>query len=63
MGDTITPLLFKWEVKEKPKSPYTVPDVAEDYHGLKPGTPEWMRFWKAHPEKQDEMLSYSKGLS
>lgn len=28
------------------------------YFGLKPGTPEWMEVWKAHPELQDEMLEY-----
>lgn len=33
------------------------------YVGLKPGTPEWMEVWKAHPELQDEMLEYQKLLA
>lgn len=34
--------------------------VAEDFHSLQPGTPDWMRFWKAHPEQQDLMLEWKK---
>lgn len=32
------------------------------YFGLKPGTPEWMKVWKAHPELQEEMLEYQRQL-
>lgn len=34
--------------------------VPEDFHELKPGGPEWMSFWKAHPESQDQMLEWKK---
>lgn len=27
---------------------------------LKPGTPEWKEYWKAHPEEQDAMLAFAK---
>lgn len=32
------------------------------YFGLKPGTHEWMKVWKTHPELQNEMLEYQKLL-
>lgn len=38
-------------VKEKP------------YEGLRPGTKEWMKVWKAHPELQREMLEYAETQS
>jgi len=40
-----------------------VEKVAEKpYEGLKPGTAEWMRVWREHPELQREMLEYRRGL-
>ncbi|HDH45266.1 MAG TPA: hypothetical protein ENG66_07810, partial [Thermococcus sp.] len=43
------------------------PDLAEKYlkskklyEGLTPGTPEWMRVWREHPELQEEMLEYAR---
>ena len=32
----------------------------EDFHEFTPGSPEWMSFWKAHPERQEEMLDWKK---
>jgi hypothetical protein len=31
---------------------------ARPYEGLIPGTPEWLAFWNAHPELQQEMLRW-----
>lgn len=36
--------------------------LSEDkpYSGIKPGTPEWIEIWKAHPELQNEMIDYKQ---
>ena len=42
-----------------PKPP--VEEVAKKpYEGLRPGTAEWMRVWREHPELQREMLEYRR---
>jgi len=42
-----------------PKPP--VEEIAKKtYEGLKPGTAEWMRVWREHPELQREMLEYRR---
>lgn len=33
-------------------------ELPEDFHELEPGTPEWRRYWKAHPEQQEAMLAF-----
>ena len=37
---------------------YDIPPVAEDFKELEPGTHEWKRYWKAHPEDQEAMLEW-----
>lgn len=32
----------------------------ETFLGLKPGTPEWLNYWIAHPDQQNAMIAYSK---
>lgn len=34
----------------------------EDFHDFTPGSPEWMTFWKSHPERQEEMLEWKKTI-
>jgi ParB/RepB/Spo0J family partition protein len=34
--------------------------ISEDFHVLEPGSSEWMKFWKAHPEAQEQMLDWKK---
>ncbi len=31
------------------------------FRNMKPGTSEWMAYWKLHPEHQDNMLRFQKG--
>lgn len=33
-----------------------------DFRTLKPGTSEWIGFWKAHPEQQKEMIKFMEEL-
>jgi len=39
-----------------------IPEVAEDFHSTIPGSPEWMSYWRAHPEDQKEMLKWQTSL-
>lgn len=32
--------------------------VHTDFHGLKPGSNDWIQYWKDHPEEQDDMLEW-----
>ncbi|RLF70473.1 MAG: hypothetical protein DRN40_04475, partial [Thermoplasmata archaeon] len=45
-----------------PKPALITPPPGKPYVGLKPGTAEWMRVWREHPELQREMLEYRRGL-
>lgn len=36
--------------------------LPEDFKELEPGTTDWKRYWKTHPEKQDEMLAFAKNI-
>jgi hypothetical protein len=38
------------------------PTPTKAYDGLRPGTPEWMAAWRAHPELQGEMAGIVKTL-
>lgn len=50
-------------ITEVPKAEATVTTEApKPYEGLRPGTPEWMAVWRAHPELQKEMLEYQKKI-
>lgn len=33
-----------------------------DWKTLKPGSREWLEFWKTHPELQEQMLEFKKGV-
>jgi len=35
-----------------------VPEVPEDFRTLEPGSEMWTRYWREHPEKQEEMLEW-----
>lgn len=48
------------QLEPVPGSQYTPKEPAADYHSLDPGSEDWMIFWKAHPELQDEMLEWRK---
>lgn len=49
------------KVRARQKSSfYTPPSMPSDYKDITPGTPEWLRYWKEHPEKQDEMIEWAK---
>lgn len=54
--------LAKTEISEpldiQPQSP---PSEKGSFQGLRPGTEEWTRHWKAHPEDQDAMLAWRQG--
>jgi len=43
-----------------PKPALVTPPPGKPYEGLKPGTAEWMRVWREHPELQREMLEYRR---
>jgi site-specific DNA-methyltransferase (adenine-specific) len=32
--------------------------LVKDFHDTRPGQPEWLAFWKAHPDQQDAMLKW-----
>tara|TARA_Y100000310_G_scaffold26438_1_gene25194 strand:- start:357 stop:716 length:360 start_codon:yes stop_codon:yes gene_type:complete len=38
------------------------PEVADDFHELEPGTSDWIKYWRAHPEDQDEMMEFAQAL-
>ncbi|MCW4027940.1 MAG: ParB N-terminal domain-containing protein [Candidatus Bathyarchaeota archaeon] len=40
--------------------PYEAPEIPEDFKEIKVGSEDWKRYWKAHPEKQGEMLEWRK---
>jgi len=46
-----------------PKPALVTPPPGKPYAGLKPGTAEWMRVWREHPELQREMLEYRKKVA
>ncbi|NPV89130.1 hypothetical protein HPY42_06490 [Coprothermobacteraceae bacterium] len=54
----------KAEVAEVPSAPRVKPEVppapAKPYEGLRPGTEQWMKVWREHPELQEEMLAYAR---
>lgn len=39
---------------------YELPSLTSDFHELEVGSEDWSRFWKEHPEQQDEMLTWRK---
>jgi DNA polymerase len=47
-------LLALWRRQKSGKARYR-------FENLKPGTPEWLRYWKDHPEHQNDMLRYQRG--
>jgi DNA modification methylase len=50
--DRITdPTNLRTEVKE-----------LSDFRETKPGSPEWIKIWTEHPDKRDEMMTYSESL-
>jgi len=44
----------------QPRASYELPPLPEDFRELEPGSSDWKRYWKAHPEKQGEMLEWKK---
>lgn len=51
--------------EREPVVPLTTPytdehPLPEDFKELDPGSEMWKRFWRAHPEKQNEMLAFRK---
>lgn len=53
------------KILEKLGQPIDAPEEApmpDTYINLTPGTPEWTRYFKAHPEQQDEMLIFRRKL-
>lgn len=38
------------------KISFDIKPLPEDFRELQPGTHDWGRYWRAHPEKQVEML-------
>lgn len=46
---------------EKEYVSHSNPDpLPEDFKELEPGTDRWKKYWDAHPEKQEEMLTWRK---
>lgn len=39
---------------------FHVPPLPESYTEIEPGTDMWLRFWRANPDKQEEMLEWQK---
>jgi hypothetical protein len=39
---------------------YEEAPLTEDFRTLRPGSSDWMRMWKSHPEQQDDMLAWKK---
>jgi len=37
--------------------------LTEDFKTLEPGEGDWIRYWKAHPEQQEEMLEWRRNKS
>jgi len=35
---------------------------SESFQNLKPGTSDWMNFWKQHPDQQKEMIAFMQLL-
>ena len=42
------------------KIKFIIKPIPDDYKELHPGTEMWMRFWKANPDKQEEILKWQK---
>jgi len=40
---------------------FTLPPLPESFQEIEPGTDLWIRYWKVHPEQQEEMLCFTKG--
>jgi hypothetical protein len=36
--------------------------IEDDFHYLLPASEEWVMYWKAHPEEQEEMLAWRKEI-
>ena len=45
------------------KVSFDIPPIPDDFKTIEPGTNLWIRFWKAHPELQMEMLRWKNSLS
>ena len=43
-----------------PIIPYEPPKLPSNFKEIMPSTYEWMEYWRAHPEQQDEMIKYRK---
>lgn len=50
----------KIEVPTEPIKEEKIVAEEKPYKGLTPGTPDWMKVWKARPDLQKEMLKYAK---
>jgi len=44
---------------ESQEAPFEQPALPEDFEKLVPGTEDWMRYWKEHPDKQKDMAEWS----
>jgi len=59
----VSPIGGSW-VDKKPYdlSGIAKPRVRKKWKRYEPGTPEWMSYWKAHPEDQEEMVNYTRRI-
>lgn len=58
IGDCITDKAKKIRTEETQK----ITILPSDFRELSPGTPEWLEYWQRNPDKQEEMMAYSKEL-
>jgi hypothetical protein len=47
-------------IEVRPELVFELPPLTEDFKELEPGSADWSRFWKEHPEQQEEMLTWRK---
>lgn len=54
---------FRKRLRKKPGlSAEEAAKLPDDFKQLKPATPEWMKYWKQNPDKQEAMIAYAKSL-
>ena len=73
IGREIGRILSKHEPQGSPHKPrialneakvsFDIPPIPADFKTIEPGTSLWIRYWKAHPELQMEMLRWKNSLT
>ena len=39
---------------------FTLPPLPDSYTDIQPGSNMWMRYWRMHPEQQEDMIAFMR---